>query len=117
MVPVPINPIFINTSDVSTVGVVILRAKTAQTETDVRFPSRALSAAAVVSALPFGWGLGVLAAYLLVGPDFGVFPVLTIIPSIAAAMAFAVSPVLTAGKRLAILVIGTGLLMLLGTCC
>ena len=83
----------------------------------MRFLSRASSAAAVVSALPFGSGLGVLAAYVLVGPNFGVFPVLTIIPSIAAAMAFAVSPVLTAGKRLAILVIGTGLLVLLGTCC
>jgi hypothetical protein len=83
----------------------------------VRLLSWALIAAAVVAALPFGWGLGVLAAYLLVGPDFGVFPVLTIIPGIIGAIAFALSPALTAGMRLAILVIGTGLLMLVGRCC
>jgi hypothetical protein len=48
----------------------------------VRPLSWALIAAAVVAAFPFGWGLGVLAAYLMVGPDFGVFPVLMIIPGI-----------------------------------
>ena len=75
--------------------------------------SWALIAAAVVAAFPFGWGLGVLAAY----PMVGVFPVLTIIPGIIGAIAFALSPVLTAGMRLLILIIGTGLLILVGRCC
>ena len=83
----------------------------------MRLPSWVIVVASVVAAFPFGWGLGVLAALLLVGHDFGVFPVLTIIPGILGAIAFAVSPVLTPGRRLAILVVGTGLFILLGRCC
>jgi len=81
----------------------------------MRIPSWILVAAAVAASFPFGWGVGVGAACLLVGAELGVFPVLTIIPSIIGAIAFAVSPVLTPGKRLAILVVGTGFFILLAS--
>jgi hypothetical protein len=70
-------------------------------------------AAAVLAALPFGWGLGVMAAYLLAGPDFGQLPALTVPLAIIAAIVFALSPVLSAPKRLLIMVAGTGLFILL----
>ena len=46
-------------------------------------------AAAVVMALPFGWGLGVLAAYIVAGKNFGQLPVATVPLGILAALAFA----------------------------
>jgi hypothetical protein len=79
----------------------------------MRIPSWVSVAAAVTAALPFGWGLGVFAADLLAGPDFGLLPVLTIPPAIIAAVAFALSPLLSPAKRLAIMVVGTGLFVVL----
>jgi hypothetical protein len=66
-------------------------------------------AASVSIALPFGWGLGVVAALLMAGHDFGQLLALTVPLCIVAAVAFALSPLLTPGKWLAILSIGTGL--------
>jgi hypothetical protein len=80
----------------------------------MQFPSWAIVAAAVVAAFPFGWGLGVTAAYLLAGPDFGQLPALTVPVGIIAAIVFALLPLLSARKRLLIMVAGTGLLILLG---
>jgi hypothetical protein len=77
-------------------------------------PSWVVVAAAVVAALPFGWGLGVLTAYLLAGRNFGQLPALTVPLAILLSIAFAFSPFLTPVKRLAIMVIGTGLFILLG---
>ncbi|MBV8934856.1 MAG: hypothetical protein JO320_09640 [Alphaproteobacteria bacterium] len=79
----------------------------------MRVRSWAIIAAAVIAALPFGWGLGLTAAYLIAGHDFGQLPALTVPLGIVAAIAFALSPLLTPGKRLAILVIGSGLFILL----
>ena len=74
----------------------------------MRIPSWVV-AASVPAALPFGWGLGVVAAHLMAGHDFGQLLALTVPLCIVAAVAFALSPLLTPGKRLAILSIGTGL--------
>jgi hypothetical protein len=74
----------------------------------MRIPSWVV-AASVPAALPFGWGLGVVAAHLMAGHDFGQLLALTVPLCIAAAVAFALSPLLTPGKWLAILSIGTGL--------
>jgi len=80
----------------------------------MRVPSWAVVAAAVIAAFPFGWGLGVTSAYLIAGHDFGQLPALTVPLSIVGAAAFALSPLLTPGRRLAILVLGSGLFILLG---
>jgi len=62
---------------------------------------------AVIAAIPFGWGLGVIAAYLLLGRDFGVFPVLTIPLGWAVAIVFAVTPWVGPAVRLAVLAGGS----------
>lgn len=80
----------------------------------MRIPTWALVIASVLAALPFGWGWGVVASYLIAGNDFGQLPALTVPLCIIAAVAFALSPLLTPGKRLACLVIGSGLFILLG---
>ena len=80
----------------------------------MRVPPWAVVAAAVIAAFPFGKGLGLIAAYLIAGHDFGQLPALTVPLSIVGAAAFALSPLLTPGRRLAILVLGSGLFILLG---
>jgi hypothetical protein len=76
-------------------------------------PFMALVTAAVVAALPFGWGLRVTAAYLVAGPDFGQLPALTVPVGIIAAIIFALLPLLSARKRLLMMVGGTELFILL----
>jgi hypothetical protein len=61
----------------------------------MQFPSWAVVTAAVVVAFPFGWGLGVTAAYLLAGSDFGQLPALTVPVGIIAAIVFALMPLLS----------------------
>ena len=78
----------------------------------MRIPSWGMVAAAVVMAFPFGWGLGVLTAYLLAGKDFGQLPVATVPLGIIAAIVFALSPSLKASTRLKILLAGTALFIL-----
>jgi len=78
----------------------------------VGIPPKVITAAAAFAAVPCGWALGVLAARLIAGPDFGVLPVLTIPFGIVAAMWLALSSRLGAWTRLAILVITTGLFLL-----
>ena len=80
----------------------------------MRLPSWAVVTAAVLAAVPFGWNLGVAAAYLLAGSDFGQLPALTVPLGIIAAIIFALLPLLSARKRLLIMVGGTGLFILLG---
>jgi hypothetical protein len=82
--------------------------------TKMRIPTWVMVIASVLAALPFGWGLGVVASYLIAGNDFGQLPAITVPLCIIAAIAFALSPLLTPRKRLAFLVIGAGLFMLLG---
>lgn len=69
--------------------------------------------AAALLALPFGWGLGVLAAYLIGGKNFGQLPVATVPLGIIAALVFALRPSLDASFRLEILAGGTALFILL----
>jgi hypothetical protein len=80
----------------------------------MQFPSWSIVTSAVLAAFPFGWGLGVTAAYLLAGPDFGQLPALTVPVGIIAAIVLALLPLLSARKRLLIMVVGTGLFILLG---
>ncbi|HET7851085.1 MAG TPA: hypothetical protein VFL51_18710 [Pseudolabrys sp.] len=80
----------------------------------MRIPNWVVVTAALLAALPFGWALGVFAAYLIAGPDFGQLPAITVIFGIIAAVVFALSPILTPAIRLAIMVAGTGLFMLFG---
>jgi hypothetical protein len=79
----------------------------------MQFPTWVVVTAAVIAAFPFGWGLGVTAAYLLAGSDFGQLPALTVPLGIIAAIVFALLPLLSARKRLLIMVAGTGLFILL----
>ncbi len=66
----------------------------------MRIPPWVVVAAAVVMALPFGWGLGVLAAYILAGKNFGQLPAATVPLGIIAALAFALWPSLKPSTRL-----------------
>ena len=69
-------------------------------------------AVALLAAVPFGWLLGVAVAKLLIGPEFGVFPVLTIPLGWAGAIGFALAAKIDPWLRLAVLAIGTALLVL-----
>jgi hypothetical protein len=80
----------------------------------MRIPSWLLVAAAVVAALPFGWGLGVLAAYLLLGREIGVFPVLTIPVAVIGSIIIALSSRFSPATRLAVTAGGTVVLSIIG---
>jgi hypothetical protein len=62
-----------------------------------------LVAAAVLVALPFGWGLGVFVAYLVAGRNFGQLPALTVPLCLIASIVFALSRSFTPGTRLTIM--------------
>jgi hypothetical protein len=68
--------------------------------------------AALVVAIPCGWLLGVGAAELLLGRDFGVFPVITIPLGLIAAVTFALMSRINPGVRLAVLAAGSVVLFL-----
>jgi hypothetical protein len=74
----------------------------------MRIPSPILVTAAAVLALPAGWGLGVVVAYAIAGPDFGQLPALTVPISIIAAIVFALLP------SIAILAAAAGFFVLVG---
>lgn len=80
----------------------------------MRVPSWLIVAAAVVMAIPCGWGLGVMAAELAVGRDVGVLPVVMIPVGVIGAIVFAVSSVATPLIRLVLLAAGTGLFLIVG---
>jgi hypothetical protein len=65
---------------------------------------------AAILALPFGYFVGVVLAYLIAGPDMGVLPAATIPPALIAAFAIAFWPSLPPERRLAINGLGTVLL-------
>jgi len=73
----------------------------------MRIPQVIFVGAAVLLALPFGWGLGVVLAYAIAGSDFGQLPVGTVPLSIVASIAFALSPQPSPKSRFAIMAIGT----------
>ena len=80
----------------------------------MRVPAWVLVTASVVAALPFGWGVGVLVAYVLTAGRIGQLPALTVPLAIIGSIAFALSPWLTPGMRLTVLLVGTGVFVLLG---
>jgi hypothetical protein len=80
----------------------------------MRMPSALLVVGALILALPFGWGLGVVAACLIAGPDFGQLPVGTIPVCIVGAVVFVITSPLAAQWRLAIMAVGTAAFLLLG---
>ncbi|MGH8504657.1 MAG: hypothetical protein ACRETM_01675 [Stenotrophobium sp.] len=71
-------------------------------------PDWVFATAAVVVALPCGWGLGIVAATCMAGSDFGQLPAVTVPLGIVAALVFALSPILTAKKRLTVLLVFAG---------
>jgi hypothetical protein len=77
-------------------------------------PSWVVVAGAVVAALPFGWGLGLVIAYAIAGKDFGQLPAMTVPLGIVAAVVFALWPSIRPGTRLTILGAGAILFILLG---
>jgi len=58
-------------------------------------------------AFPFGCGLGVFAAFLIAGSNFGQLPAATVPLGIAGALVFAVWPGFKPSTRLTVLVAGT----------
>jgi hypothetical protein len=70
-------------------------------------------AACAVLALPFGWGLGVLAAYLVAGKNFGQLPTATVPLGIGAALVFAFWPSLKPGTRFKVMLGGTAVFIML----
>jgi len=67
---------------------------------------------ALVVAIPCGWLLGVGAAELLIGRDFGVFPVITIPLGWIAAVTFALMSRINPAVRLGVLAAGCVVLFL-----
>jgi len=72
-----------------------------------------LTAATVVLALPFGWGLGLLAAYLIAGKNFGQLPAGTVPLGIIAAVTFALWPSLKVTTRFTVMLGGGAAFILL----
>jgi hypothetical protein len=66
-----------------------------------------LTAATVVLALPVGWGLGLIAAYLIVGKNLGQLPAGTVPLGIIAAEVFALWPSLKTRTRFTVMLVGT----------
>jgi hypothetical protein len=73
----------------------------------MRIPPFVLILAAVILALPFGWGLGVVAAYLIAGPNFGQLPAGTVPLAIVASIAFALAPSVAVTTRFLVMAAGT----------
>jgi hypothetical protein len=80
----------------------------------MRVPSWVIVTAAVIMAVPFGWGLGVVLAMLAVGRDVGVLPAGIIPFAIAGSIWFARSSAIPPLVRLATLAAGTVLFLILG---
>ena len=73
----------------------------------MQFPKWLMVGAAVFLALPFGWGLGVLAAYVIAGKNIGQLPVATVPLGIIASIAFALWPSISPSKRLSVMFFGS----------
>ncbi len=78
----------------------------------MQIPDWAIVMGAVVAATPFGWLIGVAVGELIVGRDFGVFPVLIMPLGWIAGVSFALTSRIRPVVRLAALAAGTGVLLL-----
>jgi hypothetical protein len=70
-------------------------------------PSWLVTAATVVLALPFGWGLGLLAAYLIAGKNFGQLPAGTVPLGIIAAVVLALWSSIKLTTRFMVMLVGS----------
>ena len=75
-------------------------------------PSWLVTAATVVLALPFGWGLGLLAAYLIAGKNFGQLPAGTVPIGIIAAVVFALWSSIKLTTRFMVMLVGSAAFIL-----
>ena len=80
----------------------------------MQMPARVIVVAAVVLALPFGWGLGVLAALIIGGKNFGQLPAVTVPLGIIAAIVFALWPSFKAATRFKVMLAGSVVFVLIG---
>jgi hypothetical protein len=62
---------------------------------------------ALLAALPFGWGLGLVVARILMPADIGQMPALTIPVGIVIGLVFALIPFIDGRTRLVALLVGT----------
>jgi hypothetical protein len=66
-----------------------------------------LTAAAVLAALPCGYGFGVVAAFFMAGgPDIGLAPLLTVPLAMLVAVLFALLPLVGAQTRFLTMIVG-----------
>jgi len=72
-----------------------------------------LIAGTVALALPVGWGLGLFAAYLIAGKNFGQLPAATVPLGLGVALAFAVWSRLEATTRFVVMLVGSVVFVLL----
>ena len=79
-----------------------------------RIPSWVTITATVVMAFPFGWGVGVLLAYLVAGRDFGQLPIMTVPVGMLGAIVFALWPSVKPSTRLLVVLGGTAVFVLVG---
>jgi len=66
-----------------------------------------VTAATVVLALPFGWGLGLLVAYLVAGKNLGQLPAGTVPLGIVAAVVFALWSSIKLTTRFMVMLLGS----------
>ena len=78
-------------------------------------PSWVITGGALLMALPFGYGLGVTAAFVIAGNDFGQMPIVTVPLGIVVSMVFAIWPTIKAGIRLLVLSVGTAIFILIAS--
>lgn len=63
--------------------------------------------AAVLLSLPFGYGAGVISAYVIGGREFGQWPVITVPVALVGSIAYALWPASSASARLRVMAVGT----------
>lgn len=80
----------------------------------MKIPSWVTVTSAAVLALPFGWGLGVLLAYVIAGKNFGQLPVATVPVCLIATLVFAFWPSIKPSTRLKIMLGGSVVFIVLG---
>lgn len=83
------------------------RPHTVGATTGMTMPAWLKTIACVFLAFPFGWGIGVLVALVIAGPDFGQLPAATVGLGILASIVFAVWPSIKVDTRLRVLFFGS----------
>lgn len=79
----------------------------------MRISSILFTVAALLLALPFGWGFRVTLAYAIAGKDFGQLPAATVPIGLIASIGFAAWPSIPAKIRCASMAAGTAIFVLI----